>query len=84
MDLRSGSARGCGRDSLRSFHVAVGSDHDDVLIGSRAANWLHGYAGDDVLRGLEGADGLFLDMTATTRSTAVSELTASSASAATT
>jgi Ca2+-binding RTX toxin-like protein len=36
-----------------------GAPGDDVLIGSRRANWIDGLAGDDVVKGEGGADHLF-------------------------
>ena len=49
---RGGHAEG---DILVGIESIVGSDHDDILVGDSAENWLVGHAGDDVLisRGLD-------------------------------
>jgi Ca2+-binding RTX toxin-like protein len=45
-----------GVDTLISIENARGSQDDDVITGSEAANWIVGEAGDDLLDGLGGAD----------------------------
>lgn len=61
VDLRTGRARGHGSDVLIGIEGAVGSNHDDVLIGEEGSNGLFGQAGDDVLRG--GGSGTLADGT---------------------
>jgi Ca2+-binding RTX toxin-like protein len=63
LNLQTGMATGHGTDTLISIEVAVGSSHDDYLIGNDAANSLYGAGGDDVIDGgggddlLDGQDG---------------------------
>ncbi|HRD74497.1 MAG TPA: cell envelope integrity protein TolA [Hyphomicrobiaceae bacterium] len=56
IDLSKKSIVGMGEDKVANFEVVVGSSHDDVMKGSKAAETLDGGAGDDDLRGLGGAD----------------------------
>lgn len=52
--VSGGSAEG---DKISSIEEAVGSNHDDVIIGSDGNNkWLRGGAGDDVIEGRGGDD----------------------------
>ena len=50
-----------GGDTLIDAENIEGSSHDDVLIGDRGANRLHGGAGNDELHGGDGNDELFGD-----------------------
>jgi Ca2+-binding RTX toxin-like protein len=52
VNLTTDRARGDGRDELISIEGALGSNFDDVLIGTDGTNGLFGQAGDDVIRGL--------------------------------
>ena len=45
-------------DTINGFEGAIGSDHNDKLIGSNGANQLDGGDGRDVLNGKSGADTL--------------------------
>jgi Ca2+-binding RTX toxin-like protein len=56
--LRTGKARGDGRDKLFRFDAIQGSAFADTLIGDKGANLLDGGAGDDTLRGGGGGDTL--------------------------
>jgi Ca2+-binding RTX toxin-like protein len=56
VDLAAGVATGQGKDHLRGFETVAGSNHADVLNGSKADETLIGRAGADVLSGLAGAD----------------------------
>lgn len=60
IDLKAGIASFPGKswkpETLVSIENAVGSDYDDVLIGNREANTLHGGDGDDQLFGGQGND----------------------------
>lgn len=60
VDLARGKAREWdgGQDRLSDILGAVGSDHDDTLLGDDGANRLEGGGGDDVLRGRAGDDSL--------------------------
>lgn len=62
VDLTNGTARAAdGRDSVAGFEVLHGSKGDDHLIGSDAAETIHGLDGNDVLDGLGGDDELIPD-----------------------
>lgn len=50
VNLSSGRALGHGTDKLVGIEGAVGSNHDDVLLGDDTGNGLYGQAGNDVLR----------------------------------
>ena len=52
VDLGVGTAIGDGDDDLTSIEGAVGSNFDDMLVGTDVGNGLSGGAGDDTLRGL--------------------------------
>jgi Ca2+-binding RTX toxin-like protein len=47
-----------GIDSVSNIENVTGGDHDDLILGSSAANRLEGGAGDDTLMGREGNDTL--------------------------
>jgi Ca2+-binding RTX toxin-like protein len=49
---------GAGHDTLQQFENLVGSDFDDLFIGTAGDNELSGGAGDDVLKGGDGNDTL--------------------------
>jgi len=60
VDLGAGSARGQGRDTLRSVEaVDAESPHDDLLVGSPGTDVFYSGAGNDVERG-RGGDDVFL------------------------
>ena len=46
------------QEEIPDVEHLIGSGHDDVLAGSRGANWLFGLAGNDALDGREGDDWL--------------------------
>jgi Ca2+-binding RTX toxin-like protein len=56
INLKSGSGRGEGSDTLISIENAVGSAFNDTLTGSDAANVLNGGGGNDTLNGGKGLD----------------------------
>jgi Ca2+-binding RTX toxin-like protein len=56
INLKSGSGRGEGSDTLISIENAVGSAFNDTLTGSDAANILNGGGGNDTLSGGKGLD----------------------------
>ncbi|HEX6130920.1 MAG TPA: calcium-binding protein [Actinomycetota bacterium] len=56
VDLAAGTARGEGRDVLDGVEGAVGSNHDDVLLGDARGNGLFGQRGDDTIRGRGSGD----------------------------
>ena len=56
INLKSGSGRGDGSDTLISIENAVGSAFNDTLTGSDAANILNGGGGNDTLSGGKGLD----------------------------
>lgn len=75
VDLRAGTATGDGhdrlvlsRDGTAPLIQVIGSIHDDVIRGSRRADWLVGGDGDDLLRGRDGPDHLFGDFVTHRRS----------------
>jgi Ca2+-binding RTX toxin-like protein len=60
VDLQRGTATGGeGRDVLRGLEALVGSNHDDVLRGSKGPDIIFGQLGDDDIYGREGADRLY-------------------------
>ncbi|MBK1641818.1 hypothetical protein CKO12_08040 [Chromatium okenii] len=64
VNLAIGSAQetgGSGTDTLRNIENLTGSHHDDILIGTAAANILTGNRGADVLIGRDGADIYYID-----------------------
>lgn len=64
INLAIGSAQetgGSGTDTLRNIENLTGSHHDDILIGTAAANILTGNRGADVLIGRDGADIYYID-----------------------
>ena len=56
INLKSGSARGDGSDTLISVENAVGSVFNDTITGSDSANVLNGGGGNDTLSGGKGVD----------------------------
>ena len=56
INLKSGSARGDGSDTLISVENAVGSAFNDTITGSDSANVLNGGGGNDTLSGGKGVD----------------------------
>ena len=58
VDLAAGTATGEGTDTLVSMEDAVGSVHDDTLLGTEGPNELNGNAGHDVLEARSGDDEL--------------------------
>ena len=56
LDLETGSSIGWGSDTLVSIEDAVGSPHDDVLIGDSDGNRFQGGAGADEMYGSSGDD----------------------------
>ncbi len=56
IDLAAGVADGSGADTLESIEAAVGTNHDDTIVGNASANSLWGYAGNDEVRGRGGND----------------------------
>ncbi len=58
VSLKSGKARGDGRDRLFRFEGIRGSAFNDRLTGDGRANWIDGGAGDDLIRGRGGVDAI--------------------------
>lgn len=58
INLRTGIARGWGRDSVRNVHQVEGTQFDDVVVGDSSGNALVGLGGRDRLRGGRGEDSL--------------------------
>ena len=56
VDLRAGTARGQGADTLRRINVVLGGSHSDSVFGDVGADDLEGLRGDDVLVGRSGDD----------------------------
>jgi Ca2+-binding RTX toxin-like protein len=56
VDLRQQRATGEGSDILSSIESAIGSDHDDTLLGSAGRNYLIGGKGTDTVNGRGGGD----------------------------
>lgn len=56
VDLDAGTARGEGRDQIRSVAAVFGSAHDDDITGTGTPNLLSGEAGDDTLHGGTGGN----------------------------
>lgn len=56
VNLAEGTARGQGRDTLRSMEGIVGSARDDTLTGSKATNTIQGGGGNDTMSGGGGFD----------------------------
>lgn len=54
--LKNGSARGDGKDRLRTIETVLGSAYNDVLTGNDLSNLLLGAGGNDRLNGLGGDD----------------------------
>jgi Ca2+-binding RTX toxin-like protein len=61
VNLRTGVAKGWGRDSLHSVEQVVGTLLDDVIIGDEGPDFLEGGFGDDLLVGGAGRDRLLGD-----------------------
>ncbi len=59
VDLGAKTATGEGNDTLRSIENVVGSNFDDSISGTGAANLIKGLDGNDLLDGLHGGDTLF-------------------------
>jgi Ca2+-binding RTX toxin-like protein len=59
IDLEAGTATGWGDDTLDGVESVVGSQFDDVLLGSTGFNCLDGMGGDDVIIALDGDDCLY-------------------------
>lgn len=49
---------GCRFDALENFERAIGTRHDDVLIGTNLGNFLGGGDGDDIIVGRDGKDAM--------------------------
>jgi RTX calcium-binding nonapeptide repeat (4 copies) len=58
VDLGKGKATGAGKDRFDGFIGVIGSDYDDVLIGSNGADVFVPYLGDDAVVGGSGVDEL--------------------------
>jgi Ca2+-binding RTX toxin-like protein len=58
INLRTGIARGWGRDTVRNVHQVDGSHFPDVIIGDERGNALVAFKGNDRLRGGRGEDSL--------------------------
>jgi hypothetical protein len=54
VDLSKGTARGEGKDRVRSIESVVGSEYQDLLIGTGGRDFLHGWSGPDLLDGRGG------------------------------
>lgn len=61
VNLRTGVARGWGRDRIHSVELVVGSLLDDIIIGDEGPELLEGGFGDDLLVGGAGRDRLLGD-----------------------
>ena len=61
VDLKAGTAVGEGMDTLLNIENAIGSNYNDRLVGTDAANTLDGGLGDDVMAGGLGADTYLVD-----------------------
>jgi Ca2+-binding RTX toxin-like protein len=59
VDLSRGTARGWGRDRLRSIEDVVGSARGDRIYGGKGANYLWGLGGADFIDGRGGRDHAF-------------------------
>lgn len=59
VDLRTGTARGQGRDVLIGITSVIGSPLADLIHGDSDRNGLYGHRGDDVIRGHGGEDFLY-------------------------
>ena len=59
INLATGSATGAGTDNLSAVEGAIGSDFQDTINGSSAANTLYGNAGSDSITAQAGADVVF-------------------------
>jgi Ca2+-binding RTX toxin-like protein len=58
VNLSKDTAVGMGNDKLTGFEKVVGSDFNDVMVGSKNADAIVGGDGNDTIRGLGGADTL--------------------------
>jgi Ca2+-binding RTX toxin-like protein len=56
VDLDAGTARGEGRDTIRSVAAIFGSAHDDDITGTGQPNLLSGEAGNDTIDGGSGGN----------------------------
>src|SRR5207244_11014849 len=56
VNLRTGVARGQGRDTLVNVQGFQTGPYDDTLIGTAADNYMKGHAGNDLLIGNGGGD----------------------------
>ena len=56
VSLKTGKARGDGRDRLFRFEGIQGSPFDDTLVGDHRDNWINGGAGDDLILSGKGDD----------------------------
>lgn len=56
VDLRTGTATGAGNDVLAEFENVIGSDRGDTIFGDGGDNLLRGLYGADVLHGRSGND----------------------------
>jgi Ca2+-binding RTX toxin-like protein len=61
VNLSTGQVEGdaIGSDSVRAFEHAMGTRHDDTLIGNASRNILAGRLGDDHIEGRDGNDQLW-------------------------
>jgi Ca2+-binding RTX toxin-like protein len=57
-DRKNKDASGTGKDSLSSIENLIAGNHDDILVGSKAANQIEGMDGNDKIDGKEGNDTL--------------------------
>jgi Ca2+-binding RTX toxin-like protein len=58
VDLDAGTASGEGNDIIQNVGNAIGSDFNDIIVGTDGVNVLIGGAGDDLISGLDGDDTL--------------------------
>lgn len=56
VDLRAGTAKGYGQDTLERVTTVIGSEFDDIIKGDHEANQLLGLGGDDRIVGRGGPD----------------------------
>jgi hypothetical protein len=50
-----------GKDIIKNFEEVRGSEGNDLIFGSKAANFLEGFGGDDTIYGGDGDDRIFGD-----------------------